>query len=325
MSTINDVALKAGVSVTTVSRVLNNRGYISEATRAKVYKTMEELNYQPNELARSLLRKQSNLIGLIIPSVSHPFFGELTNHIEYYAYQNGFKVLLCSSHMDPGKEKDYIAMLKRNRVDGIIMGSHTLEIEEYLNLHSPIVTIDRQIGNEIPYVSSDNYHGGVLATELLVSKGCRNIVHICGNLELKMLANDRNDGFRDTAEKHGIHHMTIQTDMNVFDQQQYERIIHKALEEYPDMDGIFASSDVIAGFAVRECLSKGKKVPQDIRIVGYDDVNMASWFIPGITTIRQPIEAMGHLAVELIQKQLKGDSFDPKNLLSVELIERSTT
>ncbi|MNS57048.1 HTH-type transcriptional regulator DegA [compost metagenome] len=325
MSTINDVALKAGVSVTTVSRVLNNRGYISEATRKKVYETMEELNYQPNEIARSLLRKQSNLIGLIIPSVSHPFFSELTNHIEYYAYQNGWKVLLCNSHMDPIKEKDYIGMLKRNRVDGIIMGSHTLEVEEYRNLNSPIVTFDRQIDNEIPFISSDNYQGGVLATELLVSKGCRKIVHICGNLELKMLSNYRNDGFRDTAEKHGVQHITIQTDMNVFDQQQYEQIIQRMLEEYPDVDGIFASSDIIATFAVRECLAKEKKVPQDVRIVGYDGVNMASWFIPGITTIKQPTEAIGRLAVELIQKQLDGDSFDPENLLPVELIERSTT
>ncbi|WP_433943578.1 LacI family DNA-binding transcriptional regulator [Paenibacillus sp. SN-8-1] len=325
MSTINDVALKAGVSVTTVSRVLNNRGYISEATRSKVFKTMEELNYQPNEIARSLLRKQSNLIGLIIPSVSHPFFSELTNHIEYYAYQNGWKVLLCNSHMDPMKEKDYIAMLKRNRVDGIIMGSHTLEIEEYRNLNSAIVTFDRQIDNDIPFISSDNYQGGVLATELLISKGCRTIVHICGNLKLLMHSNYRNDGFKDTAEKHGVQHITIQTDMNVFDQQQYEQIIQRMLEEYPDVDGIFASSDIIAAFAVRECLGKGKKVPQDVRIVGYDDVDMAAWFIPGITTIKQPIEAIGRLAVELIQKQLDGEVINPEHVLPVELIERSTT
>ncbi|EBD8094863.1 LacI family transcriptional regulator, partial [Salmonella enterica] len=100
MATIHDVALRAGVSVTTVSRVLNNRGYISQKTRDKVYQTMNELNYRPNEIARSLLRKQSNVIGLIIPDVSHPFFGELANYIEYYAYRNGLKMMLCNSHMD---------------------------------------------------------------------------------------------------------------------------------------------------------------------------------------------------------------------------------
>lgn len=111
MATIHDVALKAGVSVTTVSRVMNNRGYISEATRTKVFAAMDELGYQPNEIARSLLRKQSNILGLIVPSVSHPFFSELADRVEYYAYQKGYKVLLCNSQLDPVKERDYIEML----------------------------------------------------------------------------------------------------------------------------------------------------------------------------------------------------------------------
>src|SRR5471030_2413619 len=133
MATIKDVAEVAGITVTTVSRVLNNRGYISEKTRKKVYDAMQQLNYRPNEMARSLLRKKSNLIGLIIPTVAHPFFSELTNYIEYYAYKLGYKILLCNSYQDSVKEKEYIMMLKSNQVDGIIMASHTLEIDEYLN------------------------------------------------------------------------------------------------------------------------------------------------------------------------------------------------
>lgn len=325
MATIHDVALKAGVSVTTVSRVLNNRGYISEATRSKVYSTMAELNYQPNEIARSLLRKQSNIIGLIIPSVSHPFFAELADHVESYAYENGCKVLLCNSRLDPVKEKDYIEMLKRNRVDGIIMGSHTLEIDEYLNLASPIVTIDRQIAPHIPSVSSDNYRGGQLATELLISKGCRKIAHICGNLELRLLANKRSDAFLDSVKSHGVEHIIIQTDMNVFDQQQYETIIRRLIEEHPDVDGVFATSDIIAAFAVKELGRAGRRIPQDVRIVGYDDVSAASWLTPEITTIRQPIAEIGRTAVELVRRQLDGEPFATENLLPVELRERSTT
>jgi LacI family sucrose operon transcriptional repressor len=325
MATIHDVALKAGVSVTTVSRVLNNRGYISEATRKNVYETMEQLNYQPNEIARSLLRKQSNIIGLIIPSVSHPFFGELADHVEYYAYQNGCKVLLCNSRLDPVKEKDYIEMLKRNRVNGIIMGSHTLEVDEYRNLHSPIVTIDRQIDDKIPFVSSDNYRGGELATDLLIRKGCKKIAHICGNLELKLLANKRSDAFRNIVNKHDVEHVIIQTDMNVFDQLQYERIIQTLLEEHPDVDGVFATSDIIAAFAVKGFKKVGKRVPEDVRIIGYDDVSAATWLTPEITSVRQPIAEIGRLAVELIHKQLEGESFQTENLLPVELMERSTT
>lgn len=324
MATIHDVAKKAGVSVTTVSRVLNNRGYISEATRSKVYQSMDELGYQPNEIARSLLRKQSNIIGLIIPDVSHPFFSELANHVEYHAYQNGFKVLLCNSHMDPVKEKDYIEMLKRNRVDGIIMGSHTLEVEEYMNLHSPLVTIDRKIGS-IPFISSDNYKGGELATELLIRKGCKKIAHICGNLELELLANQRSEAFEHIAAKHAIEHLTIQTDMNVFDQWQYERIIRSLFLEHPDIDGVFATSDIIAAFAVKECGRSGKRVPDDVRIVGYDDVNAASWLTPAITTVKQPISEIGRLAVELIRKQMDGEPLEREHVLNVELVERATT
>ncbi len=173
MATIKDVAERVGVTVTTVSRVLNNRGYISEATRQKVYEVMKELDYQPNEIARSLFRKKSNIIGIIIPTVSHPFFSELSNYIEYYAYNSGYKVILCNSHLDRTKEKEYVDMIRRHKVDGIIMGSHTLEIDEYINLNLPIVTFDRCIDESIPYVSSDNYGGGKLATNLLIEKGCK--------------------------------------------------------------------------------------------------------------------------------------------------------
>ncbi|MBD0382466.1 LacI family DNA-binding transcriptional regulator [Paenibacillus sedimenti] len=325
MATIHDVAERAGVSVTTVSRVLNNRGYISESTRSKVYQCMEELGYQPNEIARSLLKKQSNIIGLIVPNVSHPFFGELASFVEYYAYEHGFKMLLCNSHLDPVKEKEYIEMMRRNRVDGIIMGSHTLEVEDYRNLHHPIVTFDRQIDSEIPYMSSDNYRGGELATELLVKKDCKKIAHICGNLELDLLANQRTQAFQDVVSRHEVEHLIVQTDMNVFDQQQYERIIAELFREHPDIDGVFATSDIIAAYVVQHCYKLGKRVPHDIRIVGYDDVSAASWVVPSITTIQQPIEEMSKQAIELIRGQLAEETIRMANILPVTLIERGTT
>jgi len=324
MATINDVAEKAGLSVTTVSRVLNNRGYISEKTRQKVYKIMEELDYQPNEIARSLLRKRSNVLGLIIPSVSHPFFGQFANAVEYYAYERGFKLLLCNSLQDPKKERDYIEMMKRHRVDGIIMGSHTLEVEEYKNLNHPIVTLDRKI-DDIPYVSSDNERGGELAAELLIEKGCRHLAHICGNLQLDMLSNLRTDGFLRAVKRHGVESVTLQTSMNVFDQQEYERIVQQMFADYPGIDGVFATSDIIAAFVMKSCHKLGKKVPEEIKVVGYDDVNAASWVSPELSSIRQPIEDMGKLAVELILKQLDGEPFEKNNVLPVTLVERETT
>jgi LacI family transcriptional regulator, sucrose operon repressor len=324
MATIHDVAEMAGVSVTTVSRVMNNRGYISEETRRRVYACMEELNYQPNEIARSLLRKQSNLIGLIVPTVAHPFFSELASHIEAYAYEIGSKVLLCNSQLDPVKERDYIDMMKRNRVDGIIMGSHTLEVDAFKHLNG-VVTLDRQIDDRIPYVSSDNYEGGRLATRLLIDKGCRNIAHICGNQQLQLLANRRTDAFRDEVQKQGIEHVIIETDMNVFNQQQYEAYVNRLFEEHKDVDGVFATSDIIAAYVIKMCHKLGRRIPEDVRIVGYDDVNHANWFTPALTTVRQPLREMARQAVEMIRRQSEGDILEPAIILPVELIERETT
>ncbi|MFC5467362.1 LacI family DNA-binding transcriptional regulator [Cohnella suwonensis] len=324
MPTIHDVALKAGLSVTTVSRVLNNRGYISEATRKKVFETMDMLNYQPNEIARSLLRKQSNIIGLIIPNVSHPFFGELANHVEYYAYRSGCKVLLCNSRLDPVKEKEYIEMLKRNRVDGIIMGSHTLEVEDYRNLNYPIVTIDRRI-DAIPFVASDNESGGEMAARLLIDKGCRKIAHFCGNLHLDMLSNLRTTAFERVVRAEGVEFLTLQTNMDVFDQQEYERLMAELFTQHSDIDGVFATSDIIASFVIKWCRKLGKEIPRQMRIVGYDDVSAASWVSPALTTIKQPIEDMGRLAVELIRKQMDGETIGREYVLPVKLVERETT
>ena len=325
MPTIKDVAEKAGVTVTTVSRVLNNRGYISEATRKKVYKVMEELNYQPNELARSLYRGKSNLIGLIIPTVSHPFFGELSAYIEGYAHSKGYKILLCNSQLEREKEKEYIEMLKRHQVDGIIMASHTIEVDDYSRVNLPIVTFDRRIKEKIPYVSSDNYQGGKLATNLLIDKGCKEIAHICGNLSLDLLANKRNEAFVFTAKERGIKYYTVQTEINVFETKQYERLILDLFNEHPNLDGIFAGSDLMAASAIKICYQLKKEIPDEVRIIGYDDINIASLVTPQITTIKQPIEKMSKLAMEILIKQMNKEKVNVENILPVTLQERETT
>jgi LacI family sucrose operon transcriptional repressor len=249
----------------------------------------------------------------------------MAGYIEYYAYMHGFKLMLCNSRLDPVKEKDYIEMLKRNRVDGIIMGTHTLEVSEYAASGAPIVAIERQLSPDIPFVSSDNYRGGELATGHLIAKGCRKIAHICGNLELKLHANLRSEAFKKLVLQHGVEHVIIQSDMNVFDQEQYARIIRDLFREHPDVDGVFATSDIIAAFVIKECERIGKRVPEDVRVVGFDDIKMTNWMTPAVTTIRQPIEAIGKLAIELLRKQMDEQSFERENILPVTLVERATT
>lgn len=325
MPTIKDVALQAGVSVTTVSRVLNNRGYLSEELKKKVLRAMDELNYRPNELARSLSRSRSNIIGLIIPHVSHPFFGELTGYIEEHAYRNGCKLLLCNSRQDKHKELEYIDMLRASRVDGIIMGSHTLEVEAYQQMNLPLVTFDRQISPGIPYVCSDNYLGGKLATTLLIEKGCRNIAHIGGHPGLNILSRLRSEAFADTAANHHIPHLSLHTDNDSFDVAAYERLLAQLFREQPGIDGIFAGSDMIAAYALKACQERGRRVPEDVRIVGYDGIALRSMLALPLSTVRQPIEEMGKLAVDLIIRQVHGGSVSAEYILPVTLEEGSTT
>ncbi|WP_338552421.1 LacI family DNA-binding transcriptional regulator [Paenibacillus sp. KS-LC4] len=325
MSTIKDIAEKVGVSVTSVSRVLNNRGYISGKLKKRVQEAMDELNYQPNQVARSLILKKSNIIGLIIPDVSHPFFGEVTKHIEYYADKHGYKILLCNSQLNMVKEKEYINMLKASQVDGIIMGSHTMDIKEYTSIKLPMVTLDRQIADTIPYISSDNYKGGELATNLLIKKGCKKIAHISGNLHLNLLATLRHDAFKKVITIKGIEHIILQTDLNGFNYAEYDQLVTKMFLENPDIDGVFASSDIIAAQVLKECHRLGKSVPHDVKIVGYDGIQLGKLLTPAITTIKQPTKEIGKMAVRLIMGQIQGEAVSQENILPIELIERETT
>ncbi|GKU23463.1 LacI family DNA-binding transcriptional regulator [Clostridium folliculivorans] len=323
MATIKDVAEIAGVTVTTVSRVLNNRGYISDSTREKVNAAMKELNYQPNELARSLFRKKSNIIGLIVPDVAHPFFAKLTSYIEAYAYAAGYKVLLCNSYQDATKEKDYVEMLKGNQVDGIIMGSHTLETSDYLTPTLPIVAIDRDFSNNIPFITSDNYAGGLIATNLLLDKGCKKLAHISGPLELSTPANKRYEAFMNTVLERKAQYVVEQAKLDVY--ESYKKLARKIFHKHPDIDGVFASSDMIAAAMMQVSQELGKEVPRDIKVIGYDDVEVASLMAIPLTTIKQPIDEMAQLAIKLLLDQMEGKKVTVENVLPVKLIERKST
>lgn len=329
MPKIEDVAKKAGVSVTTVSRVLNNRGYISQKTRNKVNQAIKELNYQPNEMARALFRRKSNMIGLIIPAVSHPFFSELTYHLEYYADQQGYKLLLCNSNRDVAKERQYIDMLKKNQVDAIIMGSSVLDVQHYLNLNLPIISFDRIIADDIPIVTSDNFMGGKLAARLLVNCGCKNPAYLYRGIDgphhQALLANERAQGFEEELLVAGLKPVHVQLEATDGADAEHETEIVRFMQEHPEVDGVFTSSDFIAAEVLQACHQLQKSIPNEIKIIGYDDVKIASLVSPRLSTIRQPIREMSESTINLIVKQINGEVVPKINLFPVSLIERETT
>ena len=323
MTTQKDVAEKAGVTVTTVSRVINNRGYIAEETRDKVFQVMEELNYRPNAVARSLSKKKSNILGVILPAVNHPFFSSLLSHLEEFAYQNEYKIMICNSQMEAEKEKDYINMLRAQQVDGIFLASHTLDIAAEMKVDLPILTFDRKIEG-LPYICSDNKKGGRLAAEHLIAQNCRNLAYIGGSLELDLLSNDRYLSFKETAAEKNAEVKNYQCQLNSFDRKEYQKLAARILAESESVDGIFASSDLIAAAVIKEAQKKGVKVPDDLKVIGYDDIELARLFWPEITTIRQPAAEIAEQAVKLLLKAINGEEIKRENILDVELIKRES-
>ncbi|WP_314002005.1 LacI family DNA-binding transcriptional regulator [uncultured Paenibacillus sp.] len=323
---IGDVASRAGVSPTTVSRVLNNRGYISQETKDRVCKAMNELNYFPNDLARSLFNKRTNLIGLIIPSTSNPFFGELSFHIENICASMGYKVLLCNSLNQIDKEENYVNMLMRNQVDGIIAAAHyNREILSYNKQNIAVVAIDRYLSDTIPVVGSDNYAGGKMATELLFSRGCKHIVHINSPMEMDTPASLRRKAYEEAMAGHGKEPVIFEVNAP-FDQKENQTVIRRIFDEYPQVDGVFASNDLQAASFISEARRRGKSIPDEIKVVGYDGTETALMLLPELTTIRQPISLIAQSAIDLLIKEIEGQFGDlpHETYLPVELVEGST-
>jgi LacI family sucrose operon transcriptional repressor len=323
---IEDVAKLAGVSPTTVSRVLNNRGYISEKTRKKVHESMEQLNYYPNEVARSLFIKKTNLIGLIFPTTSNPFYGQLIFHLENICTSLGYKVLLCNSQNREDKEKNYLKMLQRNQVDGIIAGAHNRGIEEYDIPKLPVVGIDRYLSSKIPVVSSDNYDGGKQATQLLLNKGCKHVFHINGPGLLETPANLRRRAYEDVMRANQLNPLTYEFPYRAT-AEIVEEIIKKLFDENPQVDGIFASDDLIASKVISEAKKRKISIPADLKVIGYDGTETTRLLLPELSTVQQPIKEIAEKAVEILIQQIKDqhDDIELETILPINLIDSETT
>ena len=325
MATLKDVARESGLTVGTVSRVLNNRGYISEQTRAKVYEVMKQLNYQPNEMARSLSKQKSNTIGLIVPHITHPYFAKLIGCIEAAAYKNGFKILLFNSKGKNEKEDEYIKMCKSARVAGIILCSATYETGKLKNLGCPLITVERFMGEGTAGVECDNYQGGFLATQHLIERGCKKLLHFGGVADQPMPADERYRAFEDVCKRYGVEYYSFNPEEGAYSEMSYYPSILSTMEAHPGIDGVFASSDVIAAQVLRVCRAKGIKVPEEMKIVGFDDVSIAEITTPMITTIRQPVKEMAEAAVSLMAQAVAGEVVPARSLFPVSLVIRETT
>ncbi|WP_322899788.1 LacI family DNA-binding transcriptional regulator [Enterococcus faecium] len=315
---LEDVAKRANVSKTTVSRVLNNRGYLSQKTIDNVYKAIEELNYQPNIVARQLFQKKTNIVGLLFPTVANPFFSELVEALEKKLYEIGYKVLIGNSMNNKEKETNYLNQLLSDQVDGLIVGTHNQGIQEYKYQNLPIVAIDRVMNEDIPVVESDNYNGGKLATKLLIAQGAKNIIHTNGPIDLQTPANRRRLAYEDTMKAYQLIPRTVTLDFNI-SYVKKKQIFFQMFEDYPKIDGIFASNDIDAALILQVAKEKGLNVPADLLVVGYDGTLMTRSILPDLTTVIQPINDIADTAVAILMKRINKEETKKEYILPVTL------
>ena len=325
MATIVDVARLAGVTPTTVSRVINNRGYISEKTKKRVHEAMDELGYQPNEIARSLTKQKSNTIGVIVPHISHPYFAKLISNLENEAAKKDYKIILCNSKEKAEKEKQYLDMCKSNRVAGIIICSGNVESNKINTGGIPVVLLEKNFEEGKLGIQCDNYQGGKLATEHLIECGCKKVLHFSGVIDEEMPADNREKAFIDICNENNIEFFIRKYDIDTYNQMNYYDYIKAALNEIEGVDGIFASSDLIAAQVIQVCNEIKIRIPEDIKLVGFDDVDISQLTTPRITTVHQPIKEMARLSIELIDAKYNNIEVNEKTILPIKLIIREST
>jgi len=321
MPTIKDVAKRSNVSVATVSRVINNTGYVNIETRQMVEKAIEELGYVPNELARSLFRKKSNIIGLIVPHISTYFFGELIEAIEGAVTKAGYKLMIFNSKDDEALEKKYLNVLSQYNIDGLILVANIRSAKLYLKLNIPLLTIDHIIDATIPSLTSDNITGGAIAAQRLIDGGAKKLIHFRGPSHLITVI-DRTKGYLDVLEQHGITSLRCDLDYKTPDTNRIEAF----LKEHPDVDGIFCDSDIIAFYVISILKKLNYNIPNDVQVIGFDNIELSDVLVPKLTTISQPIDEMGKVAMDILSALIKKEKLEViHQVLPVKLIERKTT
>lgn len=324
MASIRDVAKMAGVSPATVSRVMNGTAKVAEEKRRRVQEAIEKTGFKPNAVARTLFTGESRIFGMIVPNIENPFFSELAKVIEETAYNNGYSLTLCSSGNDKQKEKNNIDMLTSMSADGIILLTSSEGIlEEIDKTDIPIIVLDRLVShkNEIAAVHSDNYQGGRLAAQHLIDCGCEEIVCIRGPQDLSS-ARGRFQGFEDVMKEHGREVHFIDSTYNYEDGLAAG---DELIERFPQADGVFCANDMNALGVYKILNWNGKRVPDDIQMVGFDNILLSQRMSPELTTIEQNKKVLGESVVKLLIDYIRGEKVSDVNIYPVRLIQREST
>lgn len=307
MVTIKEVAKYAGVSVASVSRYINATGYVGKETGEKIAQAIAELEYVPNEVARSLFQKKSKFIGVILPDIANPYFPLLAKGIEETLIKNGYMMLLANTSDSEQQLTQYLTTFIQNNVSGIITA---LPIKPLNNM--AVIGVDRVYDEQISRVLPDDYLGGRLVGEEIRQTAFQKILIITGDLAFKS-AQKRLDGMLEALNKQTVHYEIYET--TSFNVNEVETISDEFFEHYQDVDTVIASNDYLALKIMQKAQQKGIKIPEELQIIGYDGIPFSEMTFPKLTTIKQPVYAIGETAAQLMMDILAGKQTKVKELL----------
>ncbi|MDY2946318.1 MAG: substrate-binding domain-containing protein [Mannheimia varigena] len=327
MATMKDIARLAKVSTSTVSHVINNSRFVSEEIREKVLRVVQELNYTPSALARSLKVKETKTIGMLVTATSNPFFAEVMAGVEQYCQQHHYNLIIATTNGDAERLQHHLQMLVQRQVDGLLLmcGDARLNSGKQLNIPLPLVVVDWWFTElNADKIFENSISGGYLATKTLIEAGHRKIGIITGNLK-KSLAQNRLEGYKKALTEENIPLNPNWIIESHFDFASGIEGMNKLLEQPEKPTAVFACSDTIAVGAYQAVWQKGLTVPNDISIIGYDDIELAKYLSPPLTTISQPKAELGKLAVETLLKRIRAKSSDFQTImLEPELVQRNS-
>ena len=319
-TTIKDVAKYAGVGVGTVSRVINNEKAVGDKTRKKVLEAMKALNYSRNNMAFRLRKNETRIIALLVPVINHPFFAKLAYYIEDEASKFGYSVILVSSQQKVEKETEIITKIKHREVDGAVFVTHYMHDGEDLQ-NCPIVSIDRTFGENIPYVTSDNYDATKRAIRYMIERGAEKIGFVGSKPLVASEVLERERAYLDIMEEYNMPPRIVN---EVIQHGEEAIVVSDFLEKYADVDGVFVSGYTLSQYFYEAALELGKKIPEDLQIVSYDGI-FKQWGTRDITSIEQPIEEMARHVVRLLVKKIRGEETGQRTVLKTKFVLGTTT
>jgi LacI family transcriptional regulator len=326
--TIYDVARLAGVSTATVSRALNDTGQVAEPKRAAIEAAVEQLGYRPNTIARSLVTRATQTIALLLPDITNPFYAELVTGIQALTLERDYTMLLCTTDFDPEQEERYLHLLRAKHVDGALVDGLVLppeRIARFVEDGFPIVCLDRDVNSPaVPLVQVDNRMGARMATEHLLALGHRRIAHIMG--APARISEERLLGYERALAAAGVSPDPALVALGAFTETGGHDAMRALLAGASELTAVFAANDLSAIGAMHAIVASGRSVPGDVSLVGFDDLRLASFTSPPLTSVRQPAGEIARHATELLLGMIAGTRPRTLHHLFVpELIVRAST